>query len=349
MSMPRVMLLAQLVVGIGGWVIITDAAAADGKKSPYKVEHTLEPTLIDSKAGNKKALAVQFDFGAEGKWDVGGFAFRAEGMHSFEDDVPATKPMEASLEGSLALFRWRDCYDIAVPDPLGAPPAPLPVVGAGDGAGASDDGSPPTPPVGSGPRNRCQWGYTTVGLAAGGEADQDFDDRQHTLRVVVRSVLPSALDNPGIMPVYAILDAVPAMLRYWSGVDVSYAASPTLEPAIKLGYGTVDPQEDDARKTALGVLEQYDRADLEFSLATMVGTYRGGEVKLAYNYRYYREINADRAIKAAGLHRSRLSSVRLMFPSSSAGGVGFLGYTTGRLPFGVKDDAVLEIGFSFQR
>lgn len=348
MSMSRALLLAQLVVG--GWMV-SDATAADGKDGPYTFKHSLEPTLIDSEAANKRSPALQFDINAVAKWDAGGLAFRAEGMHSFEDDVPATKPMEASLEGSLALFRWSDCYDIAAPEPRGAPPAPLPdpKAGSGDGAVVNADGPPPAPPVGPGPRNRCPWGYTTIGLAAGGEADQDFDDRQHTLRVVLRSVLPSALDNPRIMPVYALLDAVPAMLRYWSGVDDSYAASPTLEPAIKLGYGTVDPQEDDARKAVLGVLEQFDRADLELSLTTMVGTYRGGEVKLAYNYRYYREIDADRAIKAAGLHRSRLSSARLMFPSSSAGGVGFLGYTTGRLPFGVEDDAVLEIGFSFER
>lgn len=281
---------------------VTVPLAAQAEDNPV---FTLSPELISSEANEKQAPALAFMLARNWGGRHGHLALQAEGMRSLRDDVNAPKPMQASLEGGVALFDPVDCRfgDIVVP-----PPAPVVPEGTSPGAAISPAVEPVRPPEGNGPKDACWWGHTTLALSLSGEADERFDDRQHTYGLVLRTQLP-------------------------------YRAT------LELGYAAVAPANHEARERLLGRLAPFDRAHLEFSVATSAGSVLGAPLKLAYNYRYYREIDADRTIKTANLHRNRLASGRLMFlPTGSSRVTKFIGYTSGRLPFGIEDDSVLEAG-----
>lgn len=301
--MKRVLMISAQVIALVAGAAPLSAQAGD---DPV---FTLSPELISSEASGEQAVALEFmlERGWEGRH--GHLTLQAEGMRSFRDDVSATKPMQVSLAGDFALFDPVDCRfgDIVVP-----PPAPVMSEGAAPGAAVSPPGEAVRPPEGSGPKDACWWGYTTLGLSLSGEADERLDDRQHTYGLVLRTQLP-------------------------------YRAT------LELGYAEVDPANHEERERLLGALAPFDRAHLEFSFATGAGSVLGAPVKVAYNYRYYREIDADRSIKAANLHRNRRASGRLMFlPAGESPVTKFIGYTSGRLPFGIEDDAVLEAGFEIK-
>jgi hypothetical protein len=126
----------------------------------------------------------------------------------------------------------------------------------------------------------------------------------------------------------------------WVGYDI-------LVPNAWLGldgaYGQVDPGDDAARKTALGVtdLDSYNRVEFEavyrMPLSWVVID------SLEFNYRFYKEIDAPAPIKAADLEVHQLGGVRVGLRGDL-----FVGYRVGKLPFDRKDDHTLEVGFSYK-
>ncbi len=112
---------------------------------------------------------------------------------------------------------------------------------------------------------------------------------------------------------------------------------------IDLGYGRVEPGEDEARAMALGAtdLDAFDRIDLEAGYLWRTG--RNPVRTIEVNYRLYQEVDALPAVAAAGLDRSELMTIRLGLPGDF-----FIGYSTGKLPFDRTDDQALEIGLSYK-
>lgn len=113
--------------------------------------------------------------------------------------------------------------------------------------------------------------------------------------------------------------------------------------ALYLGYGRVEPNADEARKTALGAasLDAYDR--VEFEALYMLRTGWSLVDVIEFNYRTFQEIDAPAPIRAAGLQRHELGSVRLNLPNDL-----FIAYSDGSLPFDRKSDQAVKIGWSYK-
>ena len=113
--------------------------------------------------------------------------------------------------------------------------------------------------------------------------------------------------------------------------------------ALYANYGSVEPGDDEARKTALAVteLDSYERTEFEAVYIYPTGWSVVSAIEL--NYRHFQEIDAPAAIEAAGIDSHTLSTVRLALPKDM-----FLAYSKGKLPFDRADDKVLEIGFSYK-
>lgn len=113
--------------------------------------------------------------------------------------------------------------------------------------------------------------------------------------------------------------------------------------ALDLNYGKVDPGDDKARKTALGVtsLKSYDRFDLEALYYFPTGWNVVETVEL--NYRRFDERKAPAAIKASGLNSHELSTIRVGLPGDL-----FVAYSEGKLPFNRQKDKSLAVGLSYK-
>lgn len=113
--------------------------------------------------------------------------------------------------------------------------------------------------------------------------------------------------------------------------------------AFDANFGRVDPKDDTERASALGVatLDPYYRWNLEFLY--MVPIQSANVKAIEFNYRYFQEVNASDAIKAATLDKQQLATLRVGLKNDF-----FLAYSAGKLPFNRKDDQIIQLGFSYK-
>lgn len=115
-----------------------------------------------------------------------------------------------------------------------------------------------------------------------------------------------------------------------------------------LTYGDVKPDKDEVRRKTVGHLDSFRRWSAEVTYSTDISMVSKGEGldllqwrQLHLGYRHYQEESPEFAIKAAGLGRNRLGYIRLIL----AGGA-YIQYARGSLPFDLKSDHSVQIGFS---
>lgn len=112
--------------------------------------------------------------------------------------------------------------------------------------------------------------------------------------------------------------------------------------ALHLNIGQVDPSDDAVREAVLGSdLDTYDRIDIEALYIYNIGTENLDTFEV--NYRYFKEISAEAAIKDADLDSFRLVTYRLGFKNNL-----YVAYSSGELPFNQKDNQIYEIGFNYK-
>ncbi|WP_308366705.1 MULTISPECIES: hypothetical protein [unclassified Microbulbifer] len=286
----------------------------------------LELTTLTSSESERTALGVDFELK---NIEVGFLDFSASGTYSFDDEVRSQDLMEFGFD--YRLFTLGDCYA----DPVVSGGAPV-------------DIQPGQVPAGSGPENRCPWGSWDIDANMAYETDQDFDDANTVFSLSAIGELPSGSDNEVLRQFYYLLDFVPGIIRsatdYQSGGE--FTVGNHFQPVISLSAGEVNPKRDTERETLLGELEPYYRLTGEISITTPIAQIDGQPVVLAYDYRYFREVDADERIVDANRHRSRLLQFSLRMPSDNNRGYAFIGYASGKLPFG-EDDKILEVGWSY--
>lgn len=152
------------------------------------------------------------------------------------------------------------------------------------------------------------------GLDLGLEADQEFEATQTRLSA------------------FAF-----AQFEDWS--DEGLLGALDLTPAFRIALDQIDPDDETPRALA-GDASSYLRATGEASLWMPLGYLEDGPLVLTFNYRYHRELDPDPAIRAA-----RLSSYSLRTYSLSGTNGMFVSYSSGRLPFDLVDDDVIEVGW----
>lgn len=112
---------------------------------------------------------------------------------------------------------------------------------------------------------------------------------------------------------------------------------------VEIAYGEVDASNDEQRKLMTNEYK-FDRVDAElhFHLPLSLNTQKKYSPKsVAFNYRYFGEIDAPPEIESANQDKHQFGTVRIKFENGL-----FLGYAKGKLPFDFDTKSVLEIGFN---
>jgi hypothetical protein len=159
------------------------------------------------------------------------------------------------------------------------------------------------------------WSNPTLALSAGPrikfETDQSFQNKAFVIAGSVTGMVCKGLTHAGCFV-----------------ADVS--------------YDNVDPKNDKERSAVLGsTREAFKRVSLEllykqeFSWKAFHG--------LELNYRLFQELNAPAAVEIAKLDMFNLATIRLDLPSDF-----FVAYSAGKLPFDRKDDAIVQLGWSYK-
>ncbi|NKB25358.1 MAG: hypothetical protein GKR87_13475 [Kiritimatiellae bacterium] len=112
--------------------------------------------------------------------------------------------------------------------------------------------------------------------------------------------------------------------------------------ALHLNISEVNPFGNEAREAILGsTLETYNRVDFEFLYIYNIGIKHLDTFEV--NYRYFKEIDAETAIKQANLDEFNFVTYRLGFKNNL-----FIAYSSGELPFDQQSDQIFEVGFSYR-
>ena len=123
----------------------------------------------------------------------------------------------------------------------------------------------------------------------------------------------------------------------YGGTDFHYA--------IGLGGDYLISDRDEERR-ALVIDDNYWRLRGEINIGYKIDA-GAQNLLLAWNYRYFRELDAPTIVANAGLDSHKLSNVKLTFLNSKNRDI-FMSYSTGRLPFDHAEDRVYKIGFDYK-
>ena len=105
----------------------------------------------------------------------------------------------------------------------------------------------------------------------------------------------------------------------------------------------VKPTKDTVRKLLTTTNKQFARFRFEAGFRTLL--LNTNNVTLHFNaaYRFFNELNAPSAVKAAKLDRSSFFTFSLTGADTY-----FISYSYGKLPFDRTDNAIYEMGFKFK-
>jgi hypothetical protein len=185
--------------------------------------------------------------------------------------------------------------------------------------------------------------YYWVDFHGGVEANQDYS-QTHTL-FGLTAALAYQPDSAGAN--YNLFDLPFSWLRQAFG-SARYVAP---YPSLLLGIDRIDADENDPR-SALTADTTFSRLKAEVAFATQVANFSGQILRLTTSYRYYKEMSAPSAVKAAGLDEFNFFTASLRFPAKMLPLIEsdayelFVSYTDGKLPFGVANDQTFEVGIS---
>ncbi len=186
-------------------------------------------------------------------------------------------------------------------------------------------------------RPQLAWDFAGQGSL---ESDQSFDVKQWTyggaLSLAYQDFRPESALNW-----FNLLDIPFAALRYLTIPDEGFQPSGQAFPVLIGGIDLVDPTENGVRLAADPDDSVYPRARAEVAFKTEVAELFGTRVWLSASYRYYRELGASPAIRAAGLDDFSYFLVRLDLPKGFS-----VSYSAGKLPLDRKNDSVYAIGWS---
>jgi len=139
-----------------------------------------------------------------------------------------------------------------------------------------------------------------------------------------------------------ILDYPFALIRYITGTDRSLSPYGAALPVVTLGIDMVKPANDTVRRSFTGADKQFARFRFEVGFRTLLLNINNVPLHFNSAFRYFREINAAAAIKAAALNRSSFFTF-----SVTGADTYFVSFSYGKLPFDRTDNAIYEMGFKF--
>lgn len=180
--------------------------------------------------------------------------------------------------------------------------------------------------------------YISAALEGGLEADQRFETKQWAYGVNLGFDIKAW--NPGsLLAQWNIFDWPAAALRYLVGSDNRFRPSGAAIPTLILGIDRVDPTDNDQR-ALLTDLDAFGRFRAEVAWRSMLVPRDDGSISVEAGWRFYREIDAPPAVRAADL-----DSFSHVFVAITAPGGMYAAWSHGRFPFDQQKDQVYELGF----
>ena len=183
--------------------------------------------------------------------------------------------------------------------------------------------------------------YCELAANGGIESDQSFSQKQYTygghLAFEIKGWNP---DSPWAR--FNIFDYAFAATRLLLQNDTTWSPRGSALPTVMVGVDQVMPTENDPR-AMVGDKSDFPRVKLQAGYRTMVGHINGEAAFFEANVRYYQELGASSAVKVASLDHSTVFTVVLLLPKAM-----YVSYSTGRLPFDVKDSQLYEMGFHYK-
>jgi hypothetical protein len=184
-------------------------------------------------------------------------------------------------------------------------------------------------------------------LKADVQGNQDYTEKEYVYGAGVGLKYTPAIDSP-----IRLLNIFELPFRYITQPLLDYNESGYSDrsfPVINVGIDRIDPSDNTVRNTILSGKNNYERAYAEIGYVTTIGKFKGQSIKFNYHYRYFKEIDADLAIKYAGLDRFHYAVYAIQIPGAAFNldipQVITLSYSTGKLPFNLSNEAIFQIGF----
>ncbi len=112
-----------------------------------------------------------------------------------------------------------------------------------------------------------------------------------------------------------------------------------IKPTIRLAAESVEPNSNTPRAVA-GDDSSYTRISGELSLVVPLTKLAGVPYSFTFSYRAYEELEASDIVKEGGLNSYQLRTYSLVSPTGL-----FVSYSSGRLPFGIEDENIVELGY----
>ncbi len=172
------------------------------------------------------------------------------------------------------------------------------------------------------------------------ESDQAFERTQWVYGGSLALDL-KAWNSESALAAWNFFDWPFAAIRWLAGTDPSFRPRGQAYPTARLGLALVDVAKNPER-AALGDDDRFTRLDAEVAFKSLLLRSGTQDVWFAADLRWFRELGASTAVRAAKLHRSTY------FAATIASGSGpFATYSAGRLPFDLKSQEVYELGMRF--
>jgi hypothetical protein len=187
--------------------------------------------------------------------------------------------------------------------------------------------------------------YYTLDFHGGLEGNQDYSD-SHSLFGLTGVYF---FEPSRAMASYNILDLPFRFLRDAFSTGESHYVAPY--PSLLLSVDRLDASSDETR-SALTTKDTYTRASAEVAFNTIVASVAGQAIRFNVSYRYFYEISAPEAIKAADLDAFDYLKASFRFPAQLLPMVEtddyelYVGYTMGKLPFDQDSDKAIELGIT---
>jgi hypothetical protein len=116
-----------------------------------------------------------------------------------------------------------------------------------------------------------------------------------------------------------------------------------ITPAVRLAVDRVAPDDESPRAVA-GDDSDYYRFSGALTLWIPLPGFFGENLTLTGSYRHYRELDAADIVKGASLETHNMRTIALTSPTGL-----FVSYSSGKLPFDLKEDNVVELGWKWHK
>lgn len=132
------------------------------------------------------------------------------------------------------------------------------------------------------------------------ESNQNFTNKQFVYSGNLALGMKS-WDKTSSLSKFNIFDYPFALIRWLTGADSKFQPYGSTFPTLLAGINYVNPVSDAARTAVTGNTDGYERFNIESSFRTFVAKVENESIFFNANIRYYKEINASAAVKAADL------------------------------------------------